>query len=52
MDIFLKNKQKEEDPTGFGKKTGNDFNENDQIWYNAFYSSSQGKKRSGRYLAY
>lgn len=43
--IFLKNKEKEKDPTGFGKKTENLFDENDQIWYKAFYSSSQGKKK-------
>lgn len=33
------------DATAFGKKTGNNFNKNDQMWYNAFYSSSQGKKK-------
>ena len=40
------------DSTVFGKKTENHFNENDQIWDNAFYSSSLGKKKSGRYFAY
>lgn len=33
--------KRKKDPTAFKKKTGNHFNENDQIWYNAFYSSSQ-----------
>lgn len=33
------------DPIAFGKKTGNNCNENDQILYNAFYSSSQRKKK-------
>lgn len=37
--------KREKDATAFETKTGNHFNENDQIWYNAFYSSSQGKKK-------
>lgn len=37
-------RERDRDPIAFGKKTGNNRNENDQILYNAFYSSSQGKK--------
>lgn len=43
--IFSFKIKREKDATAFEKKTGNHFNENDQIWYNAFYSSSQGKKK-------